>query len=301
MKKKIILIFSGGGIKSLAHIGVLKVLREHKIDIAEYIGTSLGSLIAVMAASGMSLEEMEEIAISVRKKKFLTLNVKDLIQKRQKTESIYKGDTFRSFLDEVLPIQRFQELQKPAFVNAVNINTSQNVFWGSEGHDDISLSDAIYSSCALPGLFEPLEYDGHYYVDGGIGDNLPTDLATERGADLIIAALLGFRGGIHSEWNYEEEKGFISTILRANSIVIRNRSEESIKKCKVPLILIEPDTREYDLFSFTHIPHVISEGEEAARVELEGHSYLNLPPFLSKIISIFRKIPIRFTMHRKRD
>src|SRR5690606_14520258 len=123
------------------------------------VGTSIGALVGAVAAGGATIEEIEEIVGRVQKDDYFRLNFVKLLMKGVRAPSMYRGDTFRERLSAILPEKRFAELEVPFFCNAVRLETGGGVFFGTPGFDDVPLVDAVYASCALPGVFEPYQRD----------------------------------------------------------------------------------------------------------------------------------------------
>ncbi|NIQ56015.1 MAG: hypothetical protein GWN71_22425, partial [Gammaproteobacteria bacterium] len=87
--------------------------------------------------------------------------------------SIFRDDPLREYIAEVLPVERFEELTLPVGMNAVDLETGDEVWFGAGGRTDILLADAVYASSALPVFYPPAEIEGRHYVDGGVTDSLP--------------------------------------------------------------------------------------------------------------------------------
>lgn len=282
---KTIAVLCGGGLKGMAHIGVLRALRDIGIEVDEFIGTSMGSLIAAAGACGMSVEEMTEAACSVRRRDFLPSAWGFLRQVWKNSLGTGGEDcggllsirNYHDFVQRVLPIDDFRKLTKPLFVNAVNIRSSANVFWGLPGLDDIPIHEAIVSSCSMPGIFPAREIKGERYVDGGVGDNLPISLAELRGASLIVAVTLGFRGagsGVQGGRPRGLWGGFreiSAAIMRQSAIAIRDKIEASLHFCKTPLVLVEVDLSDHEMLDFSGIDRVIERGHRVAMETLRAH------------------------------
>ena len=114
-------------------------------------------------------------------------------QGRARAEHVPRRPLPESRLESILPEIGFDDMRVPFYCNAVRLETGGSVFWGTPGFDDISLVDAVYSSCALPGIFEPYERDGYSYMDGGIVDSLPLRFAKTLRPELIIAVDLSVK------------------------------------------------------------------------------------------------------------
>jgi len=282
-KKKVVLVLSGGGMRGMAHIGVIQAIESLGIQIAEYVGASIGSFIGAMAASGMSGGEIEEVARRVKKKDALDFNFWGLLWRRGKITSIYRGKRLHDFIKKTLPVDSFDELVKPFFANAVNINTGMNIFWGLERFRDIPLHDAVYASCAIPGLFPPKKIGGEYYVDGGVVDPLPIRFVKLRKPDVIIAVNLG-----HSLPRVDQgliEQGMAALIAKANALQCSTIIDLNLHNCvEYPLILINIDTSGIGVLDFDSAHELVELGRVQALKMLKDH-----PLLFSKRYRIFSR------------
>ena len=213
-RARTVLVLGGGGMRGMAHIGVIKALDTLGIAYDAIVGTSIGALIGAMAAGGYSLGQMEEIIGEVQKEDYFRLNTLKFLLKGTRTPSMYRGDHIRASLERLLPPAGFGDLRVPFYCNAVRLETGGSVFWGTPGLDDIPLVDAVYSSCALPGIFEPYERDGYSYMDGGIVDPVPLRFAKTPRPDLIIAVDLSIKATFKTP-NYKTR---VASTLRSSAL-----------------------------------------------------------------------------------
>jgi NTE family protein len=175
-RAKIGLALSGGAARGFAHVGVLKVLKEHDIPIDLVAGTSAGSIAGLAYASGMSIDNIAEIGgtIGWYSMSKLSFSAKGLLSNAP------LGDLIR----DRFPFDRFEELMIPYAAVATNLETGEEKVFKGEG----DLGFAVCASCAIPGVFTPLEdEDGNKYVDGGVVAPIPTRAVREMGAKKIIA------------------------------------------------------------------------------------------------------------------
>ena len=158
------LALSGGSVRALAHIGVIKVLSEAGIRPAFVAGTSAGSLIGAMLAAGMDWREMASLARSVFWPKLL------------------HGDTLRRFCSRHLPA-RFPDLKLPFAAIATELPRRQPVILAKG-----ELATAISASCAMRVIRRPVRREGRLLKDGGIACVLPSEACRVMGADLIVGS-----------------------------------------------------------------------------------------------------------------
>ena len=254
----------------MAHIGVLRALERLGLVYDAVVGTSIGSLVGAMAAGGLSTDEMEEIVSKLQKEDYFRLNFVKFLLKGVRASSIYRGDTFRERLAELLPAISFDQMRVPFFCNAVRLESGGQVFWNTPGLQDIPLIDAVYSSCCLPGIFEPYKKDGHHYMDGGIVDPLPIRFAKALRPDLILAVDLTTKATFKAP-NYTDR--VVSTLYRsfeiAEEVLVENLLHMHADRRTV---LIQPKVAHLARFDFNEVPDVIRLGEEAAVQVLTSHA-----------------------------
>lgn len=172
-KKKIGIAFGGGGARGLAHIGAIKAFEENGIEFDEVSGTSAGSLIGALYAYGVSADTMIEFAKTVTTKDILTNRVMPIQSKTDGIEAIIK---------QLIGDCRFDELVKPLTVVAVDLIA------GSEVHlTSGNVAKAVASSCAVPGIFKPVEYDNYRFADGGLQNTIPADVIRNKNCDIVIS------------------------------------------------------------------------------------------------------------------
>jgi NTE family protein len=174
-RKKIGLALSGGAARGFAHLGVLKVLTEHNIPIDFIAGTSAGSFAGAAFASGLSIAEIVTMSrkISWFRMSGLSFSPKGLLS----------NAALGAFINEHFPIRKFEDLPIPYAAVACDLETGKEVILRDRG----DLATAVRASCAIPGVFVPVEYEGKRLIDGGVVSNVPTKAVRKLGAEIIIA------------------------------------------------------------------------------------------------------------------
>jgi NTE family protein len=177
------LAFSGGGMRGLAHIGVLKVLERQGIQPYCVAGSSMGGIIAAAYACGVSAFYLEAEALRMARLRQL-LRLVDILPLRG---GVISSQRVRAYFARILGGDHdFGDLPIPLALKAVDLDSGQEVTL-HEG----SVLDAMLATSAFPGLFPPLECSGRRLVDGGLLNNLPVDLVRQMGAKIVVAINVG--------------------------------------------------------------------------------------------------------------
>lgn len=261
-------MLGGGGLKGFAHIGVLAALRELKILPTVLAGTSIGSLICAAEAGGMSIEDMTDHAKALRRRDLFRLNRLGMLLERTHAPSIYQREPLREVCESVLRDVQFDELDRTLLVNTVDLQRGSPVVWGLPGLRDVSVLDAVYASCALPGFFPPGNVGDRSCVDGGVVDNLPVGVAS-LGMDAVIAVDTGSASLITQR--DIATQGFTSIYMRAATTMMHALQLSPLERWGgPPMILIRPRVSHVGWFSFTHTDELIEAGYKAA-IEALAH------------------------------
>ncbi len=239
-RARIALALEGGGALGLAHIGVLEWFDEHHIPVDVIAGTSMGGLIGGFYASGMQATEIKEFAAGINWNKALRNQIPygDLAFRRKEDKRAYPADLefglkggvhlpigFNSgqevglILDRIgapyVGMDSFDDLPTPFRCVATDLVSGNAVVF-----DRGSLADALRGTMSLPGVFNPVRENGQVYVDGGLVDNLPVDVARSIGADIVIAVHLrakplNAKQGLSA---LDVLQGSVSVVIAANEL-----------------------------------------------------------------------------------
>lgn len=273
--RRVALVLGGGGMKGFAHIGVLKALEEHGIQPALYAGTSIGAMLAAAAVGGMTPDDLARRAEALRRRDLFRINHFGMLMDRMKSRSIYMEEPLRDLCESVVPSGTFQPLPTPLLVNTVDIERGTQIVWGLPGLRDVSVRDAVYASCALPGFFPPGKVDGRVCVDGGVIDNLPAAVAA-LGMDMVIAVDVG--SSDLARLPEIAQQGFASIYMRSATTMMHALQQLPLEQWSgPPMLLIRPKVGR-DWLSFTNSTQHIREGYRAASKALEHFgTYLEQP------------------------
>lgn len=255
-------MLGGGGLKGIAHLGVLRALAERGIAPALVAGTSIGSLIGTAFAGGMSLDEMEKRALGLRRSDLFRLDRLGMLRQRQNAVSIYLEEPLRELCLSIVPPVRLSDFDIPVLVNTVDLAQGAQVVWGLPGLRDVAAPDAVYASCALPGFFPPGYVAQRVCADGGVIDNLPVAVAA-RNMDAVIAVDVG-----SSDIPRRHDilaAGFASIYMRAASTMMHALQLSPLVNWDgPPMLLVRPKISHIPWFSFSHAEELIHAGYDAA-------------------------------------
>lgn len=170
------LALSGGAARGIAHVGVFRALAENNIPVNYIAGTSAGSLVGGAMASGMPLDQIEELGRKMR--------WRDVGRMTMSRLGVQSNERLEQYLRERLPVTRFEELPIPFAAVATDLKTGAAVILRDKG--DVPF--AIRASCTIPGWYVPvIDEEGRQLVDGGLVAVIPASIARSLGADIVIA------------------------------------------------------------------------------------------------------------------
>jgi NTE family protein len=177
------LALSGGAARGNAHVGVLRALAENNIPIDFIAGTSAGSLVGGALASGMPLDQIEDLGRKMR--------WRDIGRMTMSRLGVQSNERLEQYLREHLPITRFEDLPIPFAAVATDLKTGAPVILRDKG--DVPF--AIRASCTIPGWYVPvIDEEGRQLVDGGLVAVIPASTARSLGADIVIAVDVNAEG-----------------------------------------------------------------------------------------------------------
>jgi len=240
-RPKIGLALAGGFARGIAHIGVLRVFRDAGIPIDCVAGTSVGALIATGFCAGTSLEAMEETGKQT--------SFTDFGRWTPSWLGLATNQRMEKYLTRLTSATTFEELQVPLAISTTDINAGMTVYYSSG-----PIAPALRASCAYPGLFVPIQYDGRTLVDGFLTAPVPVEGAFLLGADIVIAVHLE-SGGV------ENPRTAVEVISRSFNII--QGHSEIAWRTQADLV-IEPDVKSFAWDDFTKTPELIAAGEAAA-------------------------------------
>lgn len=242
------LALGGGAARGLAHIGVLKVLQEQRIGIHCIAGTSAGSLIGSLFCAGFSWQAIEKVGRDT--------DWSDLVSPTWPSLGIVNPDKLEKTLNGLLQRKRFEDLPIPFRAVAVDITSGEEVVLGSG-----SVATAVRASCSIPGIFEPTELEGRLLVDGGLVNDVPTDVVKAMGADVVIGVDLNADRVIN-----RRPENVIEVFFRSLNILIHNSAQRARR---VADIMVVPRLGGFAYHDLKRLDELIAEGERAIRARIE--------------------------------
>jgi NTE family protein len=173
------LVLGGGGVRGLAHIGVLRALKSAGVTFDLIAGTSMGGVIGALVAAGKTLDEIERQVLKLT----TSTSLVRLIDIRPSFSGFVRGERIYNLLAETIgPDLTFADLDLPLAMVAVDSRSGCEVVL-KEGR----LVDALRATISIPGIFRPVEVDNMVLIDGGVLNNVPVDVAYSMGAQRVIA------------------------------------------------------------------------------------------------------------------
>ena len=283
-RPRVAVVLSGGGARGVASIGVLKVLEQADIPVDLIVGTSIGSILGGLYASGYSIGQLERMVDTTNWADVLSFNDEarraDLFldQKLAEDRSILTV-RFQGF-EPIVP-QSLSTGQR--LTNYLNLLVLQGIYHPNPSFDDLripfravatdlvsgkaialdrgDLTEALRASVSVPLLFSPVPRDSARLLDGGLVSNIPVDVARAWGADIVVAvdvtSPLRPIERLNAAWEVADQILGI-TMQTANRIQLANAS-----------IVVRPDLGTHLSDDFTHLDSLVAAGERAARDHLE--------------------------------
>ncbi len=282
---KVALVLSGGGARGLAHIGVLKVLREARVPVDLIVATSMGSIVGGAYSAGLTPAEMEEMVTAADwEQMFSDRAPREYLSFRRKSDDLRLiGKTELGLKKDGLVLPRgalgsqnleefLRRLARPASdartlnelpilfrAVATDLATGEQVVL-----EDVPLPIAMRASMSVPGAFAPTQVDGRLLGDGGLVRNLPVEVARAMGADIVIAVNVGTpllpKAALGSAFGVAQQ---MINILTEQNVQI------SISQLLAEDVLISPDLRSVTSLDFDRGQELITLGEAAARKVLD--------------------------------
>lgn len=214
---KIGIVLSGGGIRGIAHLGVLKALKDKGLRISHITGTSAGAIAGALYANNVDPYESLKI--------FKRSQLLRLVRLALGRPGLLNLESTYSMFKEYLPHDSFEKLQIPLTITATNFFNGKLTYFNKG-----SLINKVLASSCIPGVFNPINIEGILYVDGGVLNNFPVETLVGN-CDIIIGSSCNHLP------NVNQVRSIKHVIERAATLSVNHDMEE---KKKLLNVLIEP-------------------------------------------------------------
>lgn len=239
---RVALVLGGGAARGFAHIGVIKALEAQGIVPDIVVGTSAGSVVGVLYASGLDGFALQKLALGMQEDMVADWTLPN--------RGVLKGEALQEFINRNLRNQPLQKLRRPVGVVATDLLSGEMMLF-RRGDAGI----AVRASSAVPGVFQPVEISGREYVDGGLTSPVPVQSARAMGADFVIAV------DISSVGRREKLSGTLDVLLQTFAVMGQALSRHELEDADV---VIRPKTAAVSSTNFEDRHLAILEGEKAA-------------------------------------
>lgn len=265
------LALGGGGVYGFAHLGVLEVLSKAGLNPTHISGTSAGSIVAGLYASGIPLPRIMKFGQSTFA---YEITGKGQLNSLEISSGLIPGGFLERVIDVLLRGRLVRDASPRLYIEAVDVNSGRLVIFAPEGprpsverggrtlyKTDAKISVAIRASISIPGLFQPKQLDDMQLVDGGVLDMVPVKSLVNAGVRPIVAVDLG---------SYAEKpavpRNAFSVISRCFSIQARELTARTLATDAD--VVISPVVEDMDIFDFKKIKECVQRGADATREKL---------------------------------
>ncbi len=241
-KPRVGIALGGGAAKGFAHIGVIKMLEANGIQPVVVSGTSAGSVVGALYASGMDAFQMQQQAFALDEAK-----IRDV---RLFSGGLVQGQALQDYVNEVVGKRAIEKMKKPLAIVATRLENGERTVFvrGNTGQ-------AVRASSSIPGVFEPVTIGKATYVDGGVVSPVPVDAARELGADFVIAV------DISTKAPGTRPGSMLGIVNQSIGIMGQKLGELELARAD---IVIRPKVNDIGPADFAQKNNAILEGERAA-------------------------------------
>ena len=218
-------VLGSGGVKGLAHVGVLEVLSAAGIEPDMIVGCSAGAIVGAMYAEGQSISAIKRKLGQSRKDDLLAISPATF------PVSVYDGKKLSNYLEKMIHSRRFKQLRIPFALVATNLQFGKETIFNSG-----MLLPAVQASASIPGIYPPVIIGHQPFVDGAVSSPVPVHVAKKLGAQIVIAVDVSNNGPSHFETSPANLVGVMKRSLEISYIhSSKCSSSEADIVIKVPL------------------------------------------------------------------
>ena len=244
---KVGIALGGGAAKGFAHIGVIKMLEANGIQPVAVAGTSAGSVVGALYASGMDAFAMQENAFALDESKIRDVSLF--------SGGVVKGQKLQDYVNQLVGQRPIDKLRKPFAAVATQLETGERTVFvrGNTGQ-------AVRASSSIPGVFEAVEIGKFHYVDGGVTSPVPVDATRQLGAEFVIAVDISSKAN-----GIESSTSMLGNINQSIRIMGQKLGALELQRAD---IVIRPKVNDIGPADFEQKNRAILEGERAALAAL---------------------------------
>ena len=250
-KKQVVgLVLGAGAARGFAHVGVIKVLEAQGIRPDIVVGSSAGSVIATLLASGATGNDLNRLALTLDEATIADWG----LPFAGRFGGLIKGDALQNMVNREVQNKSIEQMRIPLGIVATELQSGQGVLFRT-GNTGL----AVRASCSVPGVFQPAVISGKEYVDGGLVAPVPVSYARQMGATLVIAV------NISSEPVHQDASGTLGVLQQTISIMQRSINQYELKSAD---IVIQPRLKQMGGGDFKSRNAAILAGEAAAQEQI---------------------------------
>ncbi|ABM32668.1 patatin-like phospholipase family protein [Paracidovorax citrulli] len=239
---KVGIALGGGAAKGFAHIGVIKMLEANGLAPAVVAGTSAGSVVGALYASGMNAFELQEKAVALDEAKIRDLQLS--------SGGLVLGQKLEDYVNAQVRNRPIEQLAKPFAAVATRLEDGERTVFtrGNTGQ-------AVRASSSIPGVFQPVAAGKYHFVDGGVVSPVPVDAARQLGADIVVAV------DISNKARGQAPADMLGTLGQSIAIMGQKLGQAELARADV---VVRPQVLDIGAADFTQRAGAILEGEKAA-------------------------------------
>ena len=244
------LALGAGAARGFAHVGVIKALEAQGIRPDIVVGSSAGSVIAALLASGATGNDLNRLALNLDEATIADWG----LPFAGKFGGLIKGDALQNMVNREVQNKSIEQMRIPLGIVATELQSGKGVLFRS-GNTGL----AVRASCSVPGVFQPAVISGKEYIDGGLVAPVPVSYARQMGATLVIAV------NISSEPAHQDASGTLGVMQQTISIMQRSINQYELKSAD---IVITPHLKQMSSGDFKSRNAAILAGEVAAQDQM---------------------------------